>query len=167
MYYKFNQGEPGGNNTAITHLTSEIGSGERDAELMNFALEGETSNFNGELNVGYQAISFPQITSKLTTDEPFEIEATATSGLEVIFEVLSGPATIDGNIVTVTGAGEVAIEANQPGDDTYDPAEPVHKYFYGTRSHVARAGYRCQKSFIWRCLCTNLRTYSVGYYCIQ
>ncbi len=129
IYYKFNQGDPGGNNTAITHLISEIGDGERDAELMNFALDGETSNFNGELNLGYQAISFPQITSKLTTDEPFDIEATATSGLEVQFEIISGPATVDGNTVTITGAGEVIIEATQPGDGTYDPAEPIQNTF--------------------------------------
>lgn len=129
LYYKFNQGEPGGNNTAITHLICEIGEGERDAELMNFALDGETSNFNGELNTGYQAISFPQLSSKLTTDEPFDIDATATSGLTVLFEVISGPATIDGNTITITGAGEVVVEANQPGDDVYDPAEPVQNTF--------------------------------------
>jgi hypothetical protein len=130
LYYKFNQGEPGGNNTAITHLINDIGSGTRDAELMNFALVGETSNFNGTLNPGYQAIAFPQIPHHLTIDPPFEIEATATSGLEVLFEVLSGPATIDGNLVTLTGEpGEVLIEATQPGDDQYDPAVPVVNSF--------------------------------------
>ena len=48
MYYKFNQGVPGGDNTAITHLTCEIGTGERDAELFNFALTGDSSNFNAD-----------------------------------------------------------------------------------------------------------------------
>lgn len=130
LYYKFNQGEPGGDNTSITHLISEIGDGERDAELMNFALTGETSNFNGTLNPGYQAISFPQIANHLTTDAPFEITATATSGLEVFFEVLSGPATIDGNIVTLTSEpGQVSIRATQPGNSTYDPAIPVINNF--------------------------------------
>lgn len=130
LYYKFNQGEPGGNNTAITHLTCEIGNGERDAELMNFALTGETSNFNGTLNPGYQAISFPQIPNKLTTDDPFEIEASATSGLEVLFEVLEGPASVEGNIVTLTGdPGEVQIEATQPGNGTFDPADPIVNTF--------------------------------------
>lgn len=130
LYYKFNQGEPGGNNTAITHLTCEVGDGERDAELMNFALTGETSNFNGTLNPGYQAISFPQIPNHLTTDDPFEIEATATSGLEVFFVVLEGPASIDGNTVTLEGtAGEVIIEATQPGNAQYDPADPVINTF--------------------------------------
>jgi hypothetical protein len=130
LYYKFNQGDPGGNNTSITHLICEIGNGERDAELMNFALVGETSNFNGTLNPGYQAISFPQIPNHLTTDPPFEIEATATSGLPVFFEVLSGPATISGNIVTLTGTpGEVSIKATQPGNAQYEPAVPVVNNF--------------------------------------
>lgn len=130
LYYKFNQGEPGGNNTSITHLICEIGGSERDAELMNFALMGETSNFNGTLNPGYQAISFPQIPHHLTIDPPFEIEATATSGLPVFFEVLSGPASIEGNLVTLTGEpGEVVIEATQPGDNQYDPAAPVINTF--------------------------------------
>lgn len=130
LYYKFNQGEPGGNNTSITHLISEIGSGERDGELMNFALTGETSNFNGTLDPGFQAISFPQIPHHLTTDPPFELIATATSGLEVFFEVISGPATLDGNILTLNGTpGEVIIEATQPGNGTYDPADPILNIF--------------------------------------
>ena len=66
-------------------LICEIGNGERDAELMNFALTGETSNFGGTLDPGYQAISFPQIPNHLTTDAPFAIEASATSGLGSTF----------------------------------------------------------------------------------
>lgn len=130
MYYKFNQGDPGGDNTSITHLISEIDSPARDGVLLNFALTGETSNFNGTLDPGYQAISFPQIPNKLTTDPPFELEATATSGLPVYFEILYGPATLDGNTVTLTGdSGEVAIEATQPGDTTYNPADPIVNTF--------------------------------------
>lgn len=130
MYYKFNQGEPGGDNTSITHLICALGTGEKDAPLHNFALVGETSNFNGTLNPGYQAISFPQIPNHLTIDEPFEIHATATSGLEVFFEVIAGPATVDGNIVTLDGTpGEVQIRATQPGNDDWDPATPVINTF--------------------------------------
>ena len=53
LYYKFNQGVPGGNNTSITKLECEIGSGERDMDLLNFAMNGPTSNFNGTLDPGY------------------------------------------------------------------------------------------------------------------
>jgi hypothetical protein len=130
LYYKFNQGVPGGNNTSITKLENEIGTGDRDADLMNFAMTGSTSNFNGALNPGYQAISFPQIPNHLTTDPPFTIEATATSGLPVQFEIVSGPATINGNLITLTGAqGEVTVKATQPGNGTFNPADPVINKF--------------------------------------
>lgn len=130
LYYKFNQGVPGGNNTSITKLDCEIGTGDRDGDLMNFSLTGATSNFNGTLDPGYQAISFPQIADHLTTDPPFNIEATATSGLQVLFEVLSGPATISGNTITLTGApGEVSIKATQPGNGTFNAAVPVINKF--------------------------------------
>ena len=130
LYYKFNQGVPGGNNTSITKLLCQVGNGERDADLLNFALTGATSNFNGTLNPGYQAISFPQIPDHLTTDAPFEITASATSGLPVGFEVVSGPATVSGDTIHLTGAaGEVTVKATQPGNGTFTPAEPVINKF--------------------------------------
>lgn len=129
-YYKFNQGVPGEDNTSIGELISEVGDGERNGQLINFALTGETSNFGGELNVGFQAITFPQIPNKLTTDPPFELNANASSGLPVSYEVVSGPATIDGNTVTLDGVpGEVVIKASQPGDDNYDPADDLFNSF--------------------------------------
>jgi hypothetical protein len=130
MYYKFNQGVPGGNNTSITKLTSKVFSPSRDADLLNFAMVGATSNFNGTLDTSYQAISFPQIPNKLNTSAPFQIEATTTSGLEVTFNILSGPATISGNTITLTGdTGIVAVEATQPGNGTYNAADPVIQRF--------------------------------------
>ncbi len=128
-YYKFNQGVPGGDNTSITHLMSEVGE-DRNAELKNFALVGDTSNFGGELNQGFQAITFPRIANHLTIDDPFEIEAEASSGLEVSFEIVEGPATLSGNTITLTGeAGNVTVKASQPGNEIYDPAEDVFQSF--------------------------------------
>lgn len=130
MYYKFNQGVPGGNNTSITKLTSKVASPERDADLLNFAMVGATSNFNGTLDTSYQAISFPQIPNKLNTAPAFQIEATSTSGMVVNFNILSGPASIAGNTITLTGdTGTVVVEATQPGNSTYNPADPVIQRF--------------------------------------
>lgn len=130
MYYKFNQGVPGGDNTSITKLTSQVDSPTRDADLINFRMTGETSNFNGTLDPTYQAISFPPIPNKLNNEPPFAVEATTTSGLPVYFNILSGPATIDGNIITLTGApGLVEVEATQPGGGQYNAAEPVIQRF--------------------------------------
>lgn len=60
---------------------------------------------------------------------PFPLVATATSGLPVSFSVLSGPATLIGNSVQVTGAGPVTIQASQPGDAFFLPATPVNQSF--------------------------------------
>ncbi|MBV2246504.1 MAG: T9SS type A sorting domain-containing protein [Lentimicrobium sp.] len=131
MYYKCNQGVPGGDNTSITRLISNVFSPERDADLHNFTMQGETSNFNGTLDPTYQAISFPPIPNKLNDDPPFQVEAVATSGLPVSFAILSGPATISGNTITLTGAsGQVVVEATQPGGGQYNAAEPVIQRFW-------------------------------------
>lgn len=140
MYYKFNQGVPEGNNTSITKLISQVYSPERDGDLVNFVLTGSSSNFVGTLDPSYQAISFDPISNKLISEPPFALTATSTSGLPVSLAVLSGPATIEGNMLTLTGeAGLVEIEATQEGDDTFDPAEPVVQRFHvlDPQTHLA------------------------------
>ncbi len=131
LYYKFNQGVPGEDNTSISTLKCEVGNGERDGNLIGFSLTGETSNFGGELNTGFQAITFPQIGDKLTSDAPFDLEATASSGLDVSYSVVSGPASVSGKTITLDGTeGEVIIKASQAGDGTYDPAEDIENSFF-------------------------------------
>lgn len=131
LYYKFNQGVPGEDNTSISSLVCEIEPGVRDGVLKNFALTGETSNFGGTLNSSFQAITFPQLSNKLISDPPFTLGASASSGLPVFYEVVSGPATVNGDVVTLTGeVGEVVIKASQPGDGTYDPAVDLTNSFH-------------------------------------
>jgi Concanavalin A-like lectin/glucanases superfamily/Peptide-N-glycosidase F, C terminal/Secretion system C-terminal sorting domain len=128
-YYKFNQGVPDGDNTSISKLDSETGD-DQDGNLLNFALTGNTSNFGGVLDVSFQAITFPQIPTKLVTDQPFQLDATASSGLPVVYEIISGPATLNGNTVTLTGVpGDVTVKASQGGDGTYDPAVDLFNTF--------------------------------------
>lgn len=129
-YYKCNQGTPGGNNTSITQLNNFNGDTSKNADLYNFAMTGATSNFNGTLSADFQTIDFQEVPNKLVSDAPFTISATASSGLPVSFEVVSGPATINGNTVTLTGtSGEVVIKATQAGDSSFQPAESVFETF--------------------------------------
>lgn len=73
-----------------------------------------------------QFIEFEAINDKLNFDAPFELHATATSGLPVSFELIEGPATLNGNIVTLTGEeGTVKIRATQAGDGTQWQAAPA------------------------------------------
>ena len=78
-----------------------------------------------------QTISFDQISNKLTTDNPFTINASASSGLPVAFEMVSGPAYLQsGNTVTLTGnEGTVTIKAIQPGNGQYTAAPEITRNF--------------------------------------
>jgi hypothetical protein len=80
------------------------------------------------VNKAGQTISFPAIQNKTFGDAPFSVNATASSGLPVSFKV-KGPATINGNVVTLTGAGTVHVEAVQEGNVNFTAAVPVTQSF--------------------------------------
>lgn len=82
-----------------------------------------------EISKASQTIVFEPISDKQWGDVPFTISATASSGLPVTYTVVSGPATIDGNTVTITGIGTVVIRASQAGNDYYDAAVDVEQSF--------------------------------------
>src|SRR4029077_9780031 len=67
--------------------------------------------------------------SKTVGAAPFTVSATASSGLPVSFSIVSGPATIAGSTVTVTGAGTVTVGASQGGNANYAAATPVEQSF--------------------------------------
>jgi hypothetical protein len=75
-----------------------------------------------------QTINFPAIGNKTFGDSPFGLGATATSGLPVTYTV-TGPATLSGSTLTITGAGTVTILASQPGNGTFNPAPDVTQQF--------------------------------------
>ncbi len=77
-----------------------------------------------------QTIDFPAIGNKFTNSPPFTITATASSGLPVNFFVVSGPATLDGDMVTVYGSeGIVTIGVQQQGNNNWLPAPVVYQSF--------------------------------------
>jgi hypothetical protein len=73
---------------------------------------------------------FTTIPTKMYGSVPFTVTApTATSGLPVTLSVVSGPATILGNTVTLTGVGTVVLAANQAGNGSYSAAPQVTTSF--------------------------------------
>ena len=76
-----------------------------------------------------QTIDFAAIGDQMITDT-VNLSATASSGLTVAFEVLSGPATISGGTtLTFTGVGEVSIRASQTGNGNWNAAPAVTRTF--------------------------------------
>lgn len=79
---------------------------------------------------GDQTISFTNPGSQFYNATPFRLIANASSGLPVTLTVVSGPATINGATLALTGAlGTVVLQATQPGDRTTNAAAPVSVSF--------------------------------------
>jgi sugar lactone lactonase YvrE len=56
---------------------------------------------------------------------PITLSATATSGLPVTLTLVSGLATLNGNTLTITGAGTIVLQADQTGNNEYSAATSV------------------------------------------
>jgi hypothetical protein len=76
-----------------------------------------------------QTITFTQSLSNVIYGaSPITLTATASSGLAVTYTV-TGPATITGSFLTITGAGAVGVTATQFGNVTYMAAQSVTQSF--------------------------------------
>ncbi|MHB8524432.1 MAG: beta strand repeat-containing protein, partial [Limisphaerales bacterium] len=82
---------------------------------------------------GNQTITFDPVSNKLTSDPAFALNATASSGLDVTYSVVTGRVTLDGANVTLTGPGLVTVTASQSGEPNYNPATSVTQSFFVSR----------------------------------
>lgn len=87
-----------------------------------------------------QTISFGVLTGKTYGDAPFVLSAATSSGLPVSFTVVSGPAKLSGNTLTITGAGAVTIKASQAGNATYAAAADVFQSFAVSSASLTVSG---------------------------
>ncbi len=81
------------------------------------------------VNKADQTIKFGPLDSKTYGDAPFAVSASTSSGLAASFAIFSGPATMSGNTVTITGAGTVTVRASQSGNDNFNAAPDVDASF--------------------------------------
>jgi hypothetical protein len=119
------------------HLTP--GSGDKNDyqvwDALFFHSQGGTGGFDNLLvrqqpDGNAQLIEMEDIPNQLVFNDPITLQATASSGLPVSFEMIEGPATISGNILTLAGTeGVVRFKASQAGNDIWLPAPDVVKTF--------------------------------------
>ena len=73
-----------------------------------------------------QTITFtPPATPVVYGVAPIALSASSTSGLAVTFSIVSGPGTVNGSTLTITGVGTVVVAANQAGNADYTAAAQV------------------------------------------
>jgi RTX calcium-binding nonapeptide repeat (4 copies) len=102
-----------------------------------------TSAGNGSLMVtkASQTISFA-VSSPVTYGvAPINLTATGgNSGNPVTFAIISGPGSLLGNVLTVTGAGDILLEADQAGNANYMAAPPVQRTLHVNAATGLTAG---------------------------
>jgi hypothetical protein len=74
-----------------------------------------------------QVIFFPPL-ANFTHGTSAPLAAIASSGLAVTFTT-SGPATVTGSILNITGTGQVTVTASQTGNSNFSAATSVTRTF--------------------------------------
>jgi hypothetical protein len=69
-----------------------------------------------------QTLDFASPVSSIIIGKPVALGAISSAGLPITYTVVSGPATVSGNLLTVTGSGPVVVRATQAGNDTVGSA---------------------------------------------
>jgi hypothetical protein len=94
-----------------------------------FAATSTDVNF-GTPQKAAQSINFAAVSDIPVTSGPITLQATSSSGLPITYSLVSGPATLNGNVLTLTRAsGAVVVRASQAGNDSYNPAAEVTRTF--------------------------------------
>ena len=104
-----------------TNSTSQISSNEAGI--------GGSSSGGTTVTKADQTINFGVLSTQTYGDAPFTVSGIATSTLAVAFSLGSGPCTVSGTTVTITGAGTCTINADQAGNINYNAAPEVQQPF--------------------------------------
>lgn len=122
-----------------TYMVADLNPGALPADISNLTVVNSDLFFSADegvhgrelwkLQAIPQTITFDVLADKAANESPFSLNAVASSGLPVVYNVISGPATIDGDMLTMTAAGEVTISASQDGNVATEPATPVERSF--------------------------------------
>lgn len=128
-YQWFRDGSPvAGATSPITTLSNPLG-GSYTLQATNVFGVTTGAPLVLTLNKLAQSITFNAPAHRLFSATPFTLIGSASSGLSLSYTVLSGPATINGDSLTLTGTGIVNVRASQAGDAAYEPAASVDRSF--------------------------------------
>lgn len=128
LYYPFDQGIPGGDNSSISSVLDNAGT--EHATLNNFTKNGASSNFVENDRSALKASPSLTIsgTTKIYGDPDFNLSVSSTSTGTIIY-TSSNPsvATINSSTgsITISGVGSTTITATQSETDSYESATAI------------------------------------------
>jgi hypothetical protein len=118
-----------GNMVSLTGVGTVV-LGASQAATASYTSATATTSFT--VNIGVPTLVFAAIPNHAFGDAPFPVNATSASTGTVTYSVTSGPATISGNTVTLTGVGTVVLGASQAATANYTSATASASFMVGT-----------------------------------
>ena len=118
-----------GNTVTLTGVGTVV-LGASQAATTNYTAATASTSFT--VNIGVPTLAFAAIPNHAYGDAPFTVSATSASNGAVTYSVTSGPATIAGNTVTLTGVGTVVLGASQAATANYTAATASATFTVGT-----------------------------------
>ena len=83
---------------------------------------GSTAQTSFRVNPGAPSLAFRKVADQMGLTAPFRVFADSPSSAAITYRVISGPANVAQNIVTVTGFGTVVLQASQAASGGYTSA---------------------------------------------
>lgn len=122
--------DPPGQDLVISYDNSLVTPTDVGSYAVTVTAPGWRENLSGTFEIvqGSQSIDLDVPNSVFDSVETIDIEVSASSGLPVDLVLVSGPATLDGLTLTLTGGfGTIVLEASQPGDSNWLAADTVSR----------------------------------------
>ncbi|MDP1578734.1 MAG: MBG domain-containing protein [Candidatus Didemnitutus sp.] len=125
------------NPTGLTVVLTYDGSPTPPTNAGNYAVSATVNDaaFQGSssgtlvINRATQTLTFDPIANRPFSSTPLALVASSNAGLPVALSVISGPASLDGSTLTMTGAGTVTVRAAQAGSANFFGASVVDRSF--------------------------------------
>jgi len=108
------------------------------AATTNYAAATASTSFT--VNPTTPTLSFAAIPAQTYGAAPFAVSATSASSGDVTYAVTSGPATISGSTVTLTGAGTVVLSASQTATTNYAASTASTSFTVSPATPIALPG---------------------------
>ena len=87
-----------------------------------FPYRTDIGAYENDANLAQQSVTgFPASETLSASTTTISLPATTSSGLPITYAVVSGPAQVSGDTLTINGIGTIVITASQPGNSSYAP----------------------------------------------
>jgi hypothetical protein len=107
---------------AVTGTSTAVGAFNFSIKAADAFGDSATNSYAVTVNPATPALAFAAIPTHTYGDVPFTVSASSASTGAVTYSVTSGPASIAGNTVTITGVGTVVLGASQAATANYTAA---------------------------------------------